>query len=504
MKPTLGIDIGDRRISAALVEKTGQGVRVVAAAAGDLSTGEGKGRAATPGRVLSRVLRKLGRRARARGVRTAVTTSAPSVILRLLDLPKQMPANIGEFVEGELKQYVAMSGRRMSSDFCGVAGGSGSRKRLLAVAADAAEVGEMLGICTAAGVTVESVEPAALACARALMLGDKDMRRGRALVAMLTRSNLVICLFCNGALDFVRIRDVPAGMDASEPLRAWLCEELSAVLRYSRTDASDEASPWQARLVIRDVAFAKEGLADLPIQESGQKTLVVLDCHESLGAFSGAGDAAGAPSLMAVGAASKLLDVEGDELRIDLTPQEVVQARSSSRRGLIMANAAAVVLLGVFLLVQLLARTTDAMNRRIAQDRIESQLDTMAARVAEDQFVDAEILRMTRQLAGLDTVRTRREVDWSGVLHSIGQAAPTGVCVTRVDCGDGRGLQLKGMALSHGHARTFVQSLDGGTPFASVRLIRVQRMRDGADVVEYEIHCVLKPVNQECDGNQGS
>ena len=99
-------------------------------------------------------------------------------------------------------------------------------------------------------------------------------------------------------------------------------------------------------------------------------------------AFSDAGDAAVAASLMAVGAASKLLDLEGDELRIDLTPAEVIQARSSSRRGLIAANAAAAAFLVIFLLVQLLARTTDAMNHRIEQNRLESQLHTMPARVA--------------------------------------------------------------------------------------------------------------------------
>ena len=131
-----------------------------------------QGRCGRDGRSVRRRTRKGGPRRPARCCRGFFGSSAgapglaafeppwrqrlPSAILRLLDLPKQMPANIGEFVEGELKQYVAMSGRRMSSDFCGIGVGSGSRKRLLAVAADAAEVGETLEICGAAGVAVES------------------------------------------------------------------------------------------------------------------------------------------------------------------------------------------------------------------------------------------------------------------------------------------------------------------------------------------------------------
>jgi len=503
-KTALGIDIGDRRISAALVQKTEQGVKVLAAAAGEFSAGEEKRRTATPAKTLSQVLRKLGRRARSHHVRVAATASMPSAMLRLLDLPKQMPANVGEFVEGELKQYVAMSGRRMSSDFCGIGVGSGTRKRLLAVAADAAEVGETLGICVGAGVAVQSVEPATLACARALLLSDRDMRYGLSLVAILSRSNVVLCSFCNGILDFVRIRDLPAGVTTPEPLLAWLCEELNAVLRYSRSGASDENGQWRVRLVLRDAGFEKEAFKDLPALEAGVKTLVVLDSCDPIEVVAGGDNGVAGASLMAVGTASKLLDMEGDELRIDLTPEEVIEARSSSRRGWIAANAAAVAFLAIFLLVQLLARTTDAMSRRIEQNRLDGQLHTMPARVAQDRFVDAEILRMTRELAGLDAVRTRREMDWSSVLSAIGEAAPAGVCVTHVACEDSQTVLIKGMALSHGQAKTFVQNLDQGTPFASVRLTRVQRLPARGDAMEYEVNCTLKSLNRENDGGQRS
>jgi Tfp pilus assembly protein PilN len=498
----LGIDIGDRRISVALVEKTEQGVRVVAAAAGDLSGSEASGHRSAPGKVLSRILRQLGRCARAGAVRTAVTTSARSVILRLLELPKPMPGNLGEFVEGELRQYVAMSERRMSSDYCGI--GSGARKRLLAVAADTTEVAETLEICGAAGVAAKSVEPAALACVRAMLVTDSQLRRGPALIGMLTRSSLILCLFSNGTLDFVRIRDIPAGGDAPDLLRIWLCDELNAVLRYSNTESTDEAPQWQARLVLCDVDITKDCFADLSALEPGVKTLVVQDAHNPLLTLSEGKMDSVPPSLAAVGAALKVLDVEGDELRIDLTPEEVVQARRSSRRGWIVANAAAGVFLTVFLLVQILAWTADAMNRRIEQNRIAGQLHTMPTKIAQDRFVDGELLRMTRELASLESVRSRREVDWSGMLHSIGQATPTGVCLTHVACDDSQSVQLKGMALSHGHAKAFVQNLDVGASFTSVRLTRLQRRQAAGEIVEYEINCVLKPISQEYARAQGS
>jgi Tfp pilus assembly protein PilN len=492
----LGIDLGDRRISAVLVEKTEQGVRVVAAGTGELPLGDAK-RPSSSAKALSRLLRTLGRRAAARGVRTAVAVSTGSVIMRLLDLPKQMPANVSEFVDNELKQYVALSGRSMSSDFCGVGTGCGASRRLLAVAADAAEMEQVLGACRPAGVAVESVEPAALAYARACLAGEKDLRYGHALIATLSRCNLVVCLLCNGTLDFVRIREVPLGMETPEALCAWVAEELNAVLRYCRTDAAGESPAWHARLAIHDAAYPKDRIASALVLEPGVKTFTIADWRES-------SEAAGSsPSPVAVGAAMKLLDVEGDELRIDLTPPNVTRARSSSRRGLILANAAAVLFLGIFLVVQLLAKTTDAMNQRIQDVRVAEQLSTMPALVTQDRYVDAEILRMKRKLTGLEAVRTRRDVDWPTVLSAVAQETPIAVCITHLACDDSESLSLKGLAVSAGDAKAFVQSLDGKAPFASVRLSHMQRRQAGADVVEYEIICTLKPM-KESDGGQGA
>ena len=97
-KTALGIDIGKHHISAALVEKSARGFKVIAAANGDLPAGDSGQRGAQT-KAISRVFRKIGRRARMHGARIAVAASPNSTIMRLLDLPRQMPANIGEFVD---------------------------------------------------------------------------------------------------------------------------------------------------------------------------------------------------------------------------------------------------------------------------------------------------------------------------------------------------------------------------------------------------------------------
>jgi Tfp pilus assembly protein PilN len=492
----LGIDISDRRISVALVEKTEQGIGVVAAATGDLPAGEAKPQSASAGKVLSQVLRTLGRRATARGIRTAVAVSAGPTIMRLLDLPKQMPMNISEFVGNELKQYVALSGRRVSSDFCGVGAGSGATRRLLAVAADAGAVGETLGTCRAAGVAVESVEPAALAYARAFLAGEKDIRRGHALLAMLSGCNLVMCLFRKGTLDFVRTREIPVGTDTPGVLRAWLAEELNAVLKYYRTDVPTESDGWHVRVVVHGSAHQKADIEPLHGIEPWIDSLTVVDSCEPAAALSGSAGASGtAPSAVAVGAALRLLDTSENDLRIALTTQEAVQARSREHSMLVAANVAALIIIGIFLIVQLLVRTTSAMDRRIQQARLDGQLCTASAMVVQDRYVDEEITRIRSRLAALRAVRTRRDVDWPAMLRSVGQAAPPGTCITHVAHGEGRTMLLTGTAPSREQVKRMMQNLEGGGVFGSVWMTHIQRPQDNDHVLEFEISCIMKAVD---------
>ena len=287
-KTALGIDINDRCISAALVEKSDQGFKVLAAASGSLPEDGPGSQPLAPGKAMSHILRKLGRRAKMHGVKKTVTVSTRSVIVRLLDLPRQMPTNVGEFVNGELRQCVVLSGRRMSSDFCGIGMEGGSRKRLLAAAADAGEMEEIVETCRAAGISVDSVEPAAVAYARAFRASAKGAQYGgHALIGVLGSRTLTVCVLSMGILDFVRMREVPAGMDAPGSLCTWLAEEMNAVLRYYRMDVPGGNPEWQLRLVLHDPARSRDEIASLLVLEPGMTSVAVVGCCEDVEISSG-------------------------------------------------------------------------------------------------------------------------------------------------------------------------------------------------------------------------
>lgn len=515
-KTALGIDIGERRISVALVESNEQGVRAVAAASADLPAGDGGPQELTHGKVLSRLLAQLGRRSRIRRAPAAVALSADSMVTQLLEMPKHVPTNIGEFVRSELQQYVALSGKNVVSDFCGV--GSGVQKRLLAVAADVDEIQEMVDACSEAGIAVDVVEPSMLAYTRALQKQPRPVRhdgdgslnatggvwegvpnagfcvggpQSDVMIVLLGPRTLTVHLFLRGTLDFIRVRDLPSDANTPQSLCTWLAEELRAVQRYYEAQATGTGRNWQTCIVLGGGAHRADEIQALLTAEAEISSLTVVEACESLPGFASAKDER--VSTAAVGAALTLLGMADSDLKINLLPKSVAEARSLSRHLVATALVGVTVFLGIFATTQLLARTTGAMDRRIEQTKLAEEFYTAPALIAEERFLEQEISRLRLRLDPLrQAMAGRHDADWPGILDAVRQALPTDVSVTQLLCGDGKTLSLKGLAPSCPAAQTFVRNLESRSPFGSCSLALVQRQQDAGGRLEYRIDCLLK------------
>ncbi len=518
-KTALGIDIGRRRLSIVLVEKREQGFRVLAAASGDLPVPAPGLSQPAYDRVLSRLLAQLGWRSHVRGARAAMAFAPDSLVIQLLDLPRRMPANLGDFVRSELQQYVALSGKTVVSDFCGV--GAGVQKRLLAVAADGDEIQEVTEACSRAAAGIDTVEPAVLAYARAFRACDKGLLvqvrpascvhppsvNRDVLIAVLGPHTLTTTVFRKSTLDLVRVREVPAEANTSPLLCRWLAEEVKAVGRYydtqvgSPTQKSALGGPVsppgydrQVCLAIHESAYCADDIAPLLAAEVGTKAFTVVDVRERLTASGAAKEETPSEgvSLVAIGAALTLLGAEGDDLRINLLPKAVAEARSLVRYVLLMAIVGVILFLGIFATAHVLTRTTGAMNRRIEETRLSEELYTASALIAEEKFLDQEIARLRRHVEPLRKImKGRQKTDWPGILRAVRQATPEGVSVTQVQCSNGRNASLRGLTPSCPAAETFVRNLEAQGSFVSVSLTLVQKRQNEDDRWEYRIDCRL-------------
>ncbi len=490
-KTALGIEFGAHHISVAVVEKSPQGLRTLAAASEDVPVA---GPGSSPDKTLSRLVSQVGRRARLGGIRAAVAVSAEPLVVRLLDLPDHVPANIGAWVRNELQQYVVLSGKTLVSDFCGV--GAGMQKRLLVAAGDADRLHEMVKVCRAAGIVVDAVEPALLAYVRAFRERQNEARHaGQVLIAMLGARTLTIGLLRRGTLDFVRTRDLPA--DARRPREwcTWLADELRAVWRYDETQVGPAGRAGQVHMVIHDGTHRADELAPLLAAEVGTTTLTVADAREPVTRSGPVTDnpPISTASRVAEGAALALLGVEGDDSKVNLLPPAETEARARSRHLLVTANVCVVLFLAIFLVAQLLTQSTRAMDRRIEQSRISGELYAAPALIAEERFLDQEIAGLRQRLdPWRKATDGRGHADWPGIFDAVRQAAPVGVSVTQVQGDGSRTLSVKGLACSCPAAERFVRNLETQPPFAFVSLSFVQRRQDSSGGLEYRIECRLK------------
>ena len=498
VRTALGIDINSQQVSAALLERAGREFRVIAAASSDLSDSAAQPPLIEQARALSLVVKKLGRRARSARLKVAVSLSANPLVIQILDMPKHMPSNIREFVEGELRQYVTLSGKRTVCDFCGIGTGADGRKRILAAATEIEPILRVVNACTKAGVVVETIEPSLLAYARAFYASGRGEKHDRdTLIALLGQDNLTVLLFYGGVMDFARIRDIPSDKREHDSLLEWLVEELKAVTRYHSAGAGTNRGALHARVILQCPERSAKDLEASLRTKTGIESLVVAHSHEYFPDSAAAeSDApAEAPSQMAIGAAIKLLDPDGDSLRINLLPEEVRRVRLLTRHALLTAIAGALTFLGVLVVMLLLNQTAGTAREQVQQRRITDQLYTTRALIAHDKFLDHEISRVQQQLGPLqELVLAKCEVDWSGMLTAIRRAAPADVCITELSSDNhNQRLSLKGLALSCEAAQSFVRGLDGSKAFASAAMTRVTAKRhSGRDLVDYQIDCSTK------------
>ncbi len=492
MRTALGIDISPHQVSAALVTRIGREFKVIAAASSGLAD------SVEQAKTLALVIKRLGRRARSARAKAAVSLSADPLVIQILDLPKHMPANVREFVEGELRQYVTLSGRRTVCDFCGIGLATEGRRRMLTAAAEKKPIMSVVNACTQAGVAVEAVEPSLLACARAFHATGRAKEYGRSvLIAILGRDNLTISLFYDAVPDFVRIRDIPSDVREHDSLLEWLAEELKAVIHYHGASSGTNRGALHVRVMLQGPECSTKQPESVLRTRTGMESLIVTPSHELLldSSPEGSDASAEAPSQTAVGAAIKILDPDGDNLKINLLPDEVRHARLLARHALLTAIAGALTFLGVLVAMLLVNRTADTARERIEQRKIAEQLYAAPALIAQDTFLDREISRVRGELGPLQKLMpAEREVDWSRVLNAVRQAAPAGVCVTELSSDNhAEHVCLKGLALSGEAAQLFAHGLDESRSFASVAMSRIATKRQsGRSLVEYQIDCSTK------------
>jgi Tfp pilus assembly protein PilN len=499
-KTALGIDISDGRISLALLRQNAKGIELIKAANGPVPDGAIKDGNVEDSVKLYHAIKELRARNKIRGInRTGVSLLTKPVILQILDIPKGVPTNIGRFVRNEAKNCVALSGKEIAFDFCRIKSGQDQGSRLLAVATDGQKVAELADACSRAGLNAEVIEPALLAYVRAIHVKKIEGRFDcDVLIAVLRDGVLSLCVFRKQSLDFVGARNISREKAEPEELGRWLAEEINSIIRFYDVEAADRCGKWEVTVVSDS----------MPLPDDAEQSLRAKIIVDSLQVRTGEdafkdtlvvqNKGLEKPSVVALGLAMKLLNINGISLKINLLPPESTEVKSLKKHLLITANIIAAVLLLMILVAGGLSRMANNMKQKIILKKQTELSQNTYNLLGEQELLDKQIRQLSDRPARLKSILSARyAVDWARILEDVRNRTPKTVRITNLYSTGNTRIYLEGEALSYEVVHLFVKMLNSSEYISSASLAETVKEEKTGGLVVYSINCFLNREKKE-------
>jgi len=494
-KTALGIDISGGRISLALLKSDKSGVKLLKAVSGPVPEGAiRKGNIEEPA-MLAKAIKELKARNKIIANRVALSLVANPVLMQILDLPKNVPSNIRQFVQGEVKHYAILPMNQVAIDFCMMKSPDKQGvRRVFVVATDSQKITGSAKALNEAGLNIDACEPAVVAYIRACYAKKINQKFDRnILFAIVYEGALTLCVFRSQTLDFVRTKPIEADLAKSDKYFEWLADEIYAVIRFYESDILDKRDNWDVTLVADVCADTIKEKAKLlwTNAEGVQLEIKTLEDAYLDTPVAGTGGAE-KPSAVAVGLAMKLLNVQQSGLGVNMLPPEAAEVRSIRKHTLITANTVAAILFLMIIGVIFYSMKTKKINEELAAKKQSLlQLNTQTL-LNEKRTLDKRVTDITANLKTInDVVGTGSLMRWARLLEDIRLVVPKMVQITSLVCVDNSKMALEGRALSYDDVNLFVGMLNSCKLIKSASLVETKKDERSADMLKYSISCLL-------------
>jgi len=500
IRMALGVDVGQTEVCTALVRRDRRQLVLVHAAQAPLPDGVIQdGRIQNPV-ALAKVLAGLkGPRLCwvPGGGRTAVSLSGSSARMQILELPDPIPPNIGAFVQGEIRQSVALGGAQIVSDYCTLT--SQESRRLLAAVADGGHTLSLVQACERTWAAVDVVEPSFLSVIRALYAKAIRPSAGHVLVVILRGRRMDLAAFKGGHLDYIRSQDMADTWSDPEALCTRLAREIHAVFQYYEMEVAP-VSEASRILVLTEDGIALPTKAPSRLSPRGSQGQAEILTSEQVGASLGV--ECRDPALLAkasptaVGLAVRLLVAEGATPRVNLLPTAIVQRRVARKYTLIAAAVAAAALVVMAMAAMGLTLRTEGLRRDLLQKREAGHFDEMVNLLTQHRNTKARIDDLSAGNRRIEEVlKAQRKIDWPGLLDDIRSGTPAGVYITRLTSAESERpeLVIEGFSFQSGTLHLFTNRLNESERVASATLVKSdQEALQGKPYFVYLIRCLME------------
>jgi Tfp pilus assembly protein PilN len=492
-----GIDISQERISIALLKRGKNGPMLVKSVVAPVPAGAIKDGNIVNAALLQRTLREIKFRNRIWTNRTAVSLFAKPVVTQMIEMPKQLPPNLAQFISGEMKHCAAMPSGDIVLDYC--TAGSNKRsvdKKVLAFAAETKKVTELVNILGRAGFSAELVEPAIVSYLRAI--SDKTItgRSGSNVLVAIFRDNiLTLCVLRNGVVDFIRTKEIRQKSASGGDLCNWLANELAEIQKFYSVEVMDNTGKWEIAVFADTAQLPQDAEAILKskIQAGSIQVRTSKDAYlDTIFGGQTAGDKNEQPSPVAVGLAISLLVAQQDDMRLNLMPPRIVQLKEAKRDVLIAVNVVAALLLLMVLAVDVPAYLVEKISRATATKATQVSVSDTDRILEKNRQLDTRLQALSDRLGSITQISaTHDDVNWVQLFENIRNATPASVRINSLSSPDGARMLIEGLALSNDAVNSFVSSLEKSPDIVSVTLLETNKQEGQKGFINYQISCKL-------------
>jgi len=494
-KTSLGIDICGDRISAALLRQHASEIKLVKTATAEVPKDAITNGNITNPAALGGAIRQMLAKNRIRRQPAVVALVAKPVLTQIIDLPDNMPDNLGQFINAEIKHSPVLAGKEPHYDSCGLSKPTPESPARVFVAATSHEkVSMLLKTISLAGIETESIELDITAAIRALHAGRiANTYDHNLLFALIRGSVMTLCVFRKGQFDFIRYIDM--GDEVNDPDKSIArCEsEFSAVIQFYDIEVEPGAGTRWEFVVALDTAGIEAQDLEFSLQKKfGVEAHVCSSSTLCDDMVIEKADAAKQTPITAVGLAMKRFEVTGSRIKIDLMPAEVKERKVSKRLMLLTANVAA----GILLLMLIIAGVVRIKLAKIVRPAPDSQhvnpITNMESLLKRNNLIGAKITELSTKRAKISEIFEGDNTNnWAGILDDIRYKTPVTLCITRLSCPRALSLEIDGQSLSYRSVHLFADLLKQSEFIKSATVAATNRNNRVEGLIAYSINCRL-------------
>ena len=505
-KISLGIDITSEWINIALVKRVKDELKLLKSARAKVPEGAMTDGNISDAGLLARMIRDLLKQNKIRTHHAAISLVAKPVLTQVIDLPEELPGNLGQFVQSEIKHSAVFAGKEAHYDFCGLGiTGSEGVERVFVGATDSEKVSTLLKTLSLAGVEPASIELPVIAALRALYAKKiADKFDCNLLVAFLHNSVITLCVFRKTVVDFIRCIDMSGEMNDPAAYISRFEREIDAVTQFYDIEISESGEDkWEAFAACDSPELNRENLQFSLQKKFGPDAHVCSSSSIYSDTLVMENESIECVSITAVGLAMKSLGFAGVNAKVDLLPPEAEEVKATKRMLLVTANVAAAILLVMFMAggyVQFQLRKHQEM---MSQRKQVSDHEDIEQLLTAQRLVNSQIEYLSDKKSKMDTVCEAHNVsNWSEILGDIARCTPTSLCIKQLRSMSDSMLVLEGEALSYKSIHLFAELLGGSDYIESATVSGTNKSNHEEVLITYSIHCELPDNrNEQVDVN---